>query len=166
MADEVDTTQEVDETQESATDDALSPEDAKKLIKELRKEAASRRIKGKESEEKAAKWEEYVQSQKTELEKLQEENKLLRDTAEADKVEKLRNRIIAEFKLDPSDAEFLTGSEKEMKALAAKLAEKAGQGQTTTTDFYAGQRGGNVSPKADNLNDWFTQQWFAVEGKK
>ncbi len=162
---EENTTQEVDETQQEAVDKALSLEDALKVIKDLRREAAGRRVKGKELEEKASKWEEYVASQKTELEKLQEENALLKTTAEATKVEALRARIIAEFKLDPSDAEFLKGSETEMKALAAKLAEKAKNGASTTTDFYAGQRGGQVAPAAENLNDWFTKMWNDVEGK-
>ncbi len=163
---EENTTQEVDETQQAQIDNALSLEDAQKVIKDLRREAAGRRVKGKELEEKANKWEEHVQSQKTELEKLTEENALLKQSLEVEKVEKLRASILAEYKLDASDAEFLKGSEAEMKALAAKLAEKAKNGATTTTDFYAGQRGGQVAPAAENLNDWFNQMWHDVEGKK
>ena len=57
---------------ESKGSSITSLEDALKVINDLRAENAAKRIKTKEVEEKATKWEEYVQSQKTELERLTE----------------------------------------------------------------------------------------------
>ena len=155
---------ETTETDEDTVDvSTLSHEDALKALKKARNEAASRRIKNKEAEEKAAKWEEHVKSQMTELERVSAENADLKSKLATKEVETLRNKIVAEAGIDPELAVFLTGTEKEMKAQAAKLAEKAGKANGTAPDFYAGQRGNKVTPKAETLNDVFAQMWKEVD---
>lgn len=161
MSEEIIDTQAVVESPEENEEDVsqLSHEDALKALKKARNEAASRRIKGKELEEKAAKWEEHVKSQMSELELAKAENEELKSKLGAKTVESLRIKVATEAGLDLELAEFLTGSEKEMKAQAAKLLEKGGKAKGNIPDFYAGQRGGKVNPKAETLNEYFAQMW-------
>lgn len=151
------------ETPEGENESTITTlEEALKELKKVRTEAASRRVKGKEAEEKAKLWEDHVNSQKSELERLTDENTKLRKDVDDEKVKTLKATIVAEFGLSKEDAELLTGSEKEMKALAARLANASGNAGGKP-DFYAGQRGKGPAPKPANLNEWFNQLWKETE---
>lgn len=172
-AEEVEETQAADTTETEPTEpteksDETSGidnlEDAKKVIEKLRKEAASRRIKGKELEEKAQKWQEYVDSQKTELERALEKAATLEKQLESEKVERMRAKIVAETGLDPDLSELLVGSEKEMRKRAEQLVEKLGN-KRANSDFYAGQRGRKAAPKAQTFNDFMMQLWKEADTK-
>jgi len=139
-------------------------EEALKYIKRLRNEARNRRLKNKELEAMAQKWKEYEDSQKTELQRLQETAAELQNALEAERVERLRKEIVIETGLDPELAELLVGSEKEMRTTAKKLVEKTGANRKNS-DFYAGQRGQKVTPKATSFNDFMMQMWNEVESK-
>ena len=162
---EQDGTPEVTETApvvEEKSSTITSLDDALKVINKLNNENASRRIKAKEIEDKAKKWEEYVESQKTELEKLTESNATLAKENEALKVGSLRERIAQEEKVPADLMEFLSGDDEQtLRAAAKKLASVKPPGtQTTAVDFYAGQRGIPVAaPNKEGLNEFFTRLW-------
>src|SRR5690554_2321244 len=82
-------------------------EEALKYIKRLRNEARNRRLKNKELEAMAQKWKEYEDSQKTELQRLQETAAELQKALEAERVERLRKEIVIKTGLDPELAELL-----------------------------------------------------------
>lgn len=130
----------------------LSHEDALKELAKVRAEAADRRIKNRELEEKAKKWSEYEESQKTELQKLQE--------AVADRDRKLaekeldvtRARIAKEYQVDDEDLDLLIGDEDSMKRLAAKLGKKDAKDEPKRpVDLLAGNRGTPVG-KGSSFN--------------
>lgn len=158
-------TEEVLETKsdETADDPGIDNlEDALKELKKVRGEAARRRVQNKETEEKAAKWEEHVRNQKTDLEKLTEDNSSLKDENTSLKRENLRNKVALETGLDKDLIEFLTGeTEDEMKAKAAILIEKSGKATgKPQVDLFAGQRGnpvGKGSPQT--FNDVLLDLW-------
>lgn len=152
MSEETQETQEVVET----TDDGLSLEDALKELSKVRKEAAARRVKSREIEEKASKWEDYVASQKTELEKLADEKVSLLSDNEKLKKELVREKVGRTLK-DPEDFEFLVGdTEEELKAKAEKLNSRAGK----RTNTFAGERGSPVGQtQAPSTQDWFASMW-------
>jgi superfamily I DNA/RNA helicase len=153
----------------AAPDDSASTigtlDDALKVITQLRNENASKRVKSKELEEKAQKWEEYVQSQKTELERLTESKTALEKENATLKLSQVRDRVAAEEKVPPELVEFVTGAdEQEMRDKAKKLAGVAPTGSTTTavtktTDFFAGRRGAPVAESAEGLNSFFEKLW-------
>lgn len=146
----------------SSTIDNL--EDALKELEKARREAASRRVKNKEVEEKARQWEEHVQSQKTDLEKLTEQVSVLRTDNEKLRFEQLREKVARDSKLDPEDFEFLIGNtEEELKAKAEKLNSRRGKSQT---DFYAGQRGTPVTAtKEETVDEWFAKEWKKADSR-
>ena len=148
------TTSEVQPT--SSTIDNL--EDALKELDKVRREAAGRRVKNKEAEEKAKLWEEHVQAQKTDLEKLTENVSALQSENARLKHEQLREKVARDSKLDPEDFEFLIGdTEDELKAKAEKLNSRRGK---QTADFYAGQRGTRVdATKEETADEWFMKEW-------
>lgn len=128
-----------------------SLEDALKVIDQLRDENAAKRVTSKaklaEMEEKAAKWQEHLDSQKTEMQLLQERNaKLEADLAEKSKAQ-LQRDIAKSVGLDDELAEFITGSdEAEMRAKATKLAGRVPMA-APVLDLKGGERGGPVVPK-------------------
>lgn len=147
---------------EGKTSSITSLDDALKVIEDLRSENAAKRVKAKEVEEKAAKWEEYVQSQKTELERLTESKTALEKQLAELQANQLRDLIAKEVGVPEELIEFLTGSDEQtLRANAKKLASVKPQGSTTTakTDFFAGQRGTPVSAKPEGLNEFFKQMW-------
>lgn len=159
-AQEAEVTEVVEEDKQESTITSL--EEALKELKKVRTEAASRRVKNKEAEEKAAKWEEYVNSQKTELQRLADEKATLAEELKTERFERQKAQIVAEFRLSEEDAALLKGDVKEMKALAARLANAAGNAGGKP-DFYAGQRGKGPEPKPANLNEWFSNLWKETE---
>lgn len=149
-------TQETAETEETPAEESLSLDDALKELAKVRKEAAARRVKSRENEEKAAKWEDYVASQKTELEKLTDEKVSLLSENDNLKKELIRERIGRSLK-DPEDFEFLVGdTEEELKAKAEKLNSRAGKRANT----FAGERGAPVGATQEKTTqEWFQSMW-------
>jgi tRNA/tmRNA/rRNA uracil-C5-methylase (TrmA/RlmC/RlmD family) len=133
----------------------LSYEDLQNELKKVRAEAASRRIANRELEEKAKRWEEYEESQKTELQKLQEA------LAERDKalanlsLEKEKQSLIKEFGLEDDDIDLLTGADVDTnRKIAEKLKAKAEKFNKNTSssrpaDLLAGNRGTPVGSAND-----------------
>lgn len=155
---------EVQETEETTETGITTLEDALKALEKVRKEAGSRRIKNKELEEKAAKYDEFVQSQKTELERLTEgKSKAEAEVAEL-RERNLRNEVVLKTDLDPELAGLLHGTLDEMEATAKLLVAKGGKRDPGTpkqgvTDFFAGQRGKRVAPAAETLDEYFIKMW-------
>jgi hypothetical protein len=137
-------------TENNPTDTVVEPkklsyEELEAELKSVRSEAASRRIANRELEAKAKQWEEYEDSQKTELQKLQD------DLAKRDvelseyRLGKLKHSVVKEFGLDSEDEELLTGSdEATIRKQAEKLKARLGKVTETTSrpaDLLAGSRG-------------------------
>lgn len=143
-------------------------DDALKVIESLRKENAAKRVKTKDVEDKAKRWEEYVESQKTEMEKLTESNATLSKENDDLKFSITRDKIAREEGVPEDLLEFLVGTdENTLRAKAKKLAASAGSKDSGEgkQDFFAGQRGKPVTPVTEGLNDWFTQMWRDVDAK-
>lgn len=125
-------------------------EDALKVINQLRDENAAKRVANKakdtEMEEKAAKWQAHLDSQKTELQLLQERNVKLEETLAEKTRLQLQRDVAKSVGLDEDLVEFITGSdETEMRAKAEKLAGRVPM--APPLDLKAGERGGPVVPK-------------------
>jgi hypothetical protein len=153
---------------ESKGSSITSLDDALKVINDLRAENAAKRVKAKEVEEKAAKWEEYVQSQKTELERLTESKTALEKQLADLQANQLRDLIAKEVGVPEELIEFLTGADEQTLRANAKKLASVKQGSETTagkgkTDFFAGQRGTPVSKPAEGLNEFFKQMWKESE---
>src|SRR5690606_3995938 len=118
------------------------PEILKREIAKLRRENAAKRTKNREVEEAAKKWQEYVDSQKTEMEKLQDQLSALREENLRFKLEREQNRLAREYGVDPDLVEFIVGADlDEMEEKAKKLAAKSAQNKkpsTTANDLRAG----------------------------
>lgn len=123
------------------------PESLKREIKKLRRENAAKRTKAKEVEEAAQKWQQHVDSQKTELEKITEENSSLKQENRKLMVQLAQRDLAAEFDLDPDLAEFIVGEDlDEMREKAQKLAEKAANKKKSTVPTADTLRAGKTSP--------------------
>jgi len=138
------------------------PEILKREIAKLRRENAAKRTKNREVEEAAKKWQEYVDSQKTEMEKLQDQLSALREENLRFKLEREQNRLAREYGVDPDLVEFIVGADlDEMEEKAKKLAAKSAQNKkpsTTANDLRAG-RGNAAKPTsgASWLRELFEQ---------
>lgn len=131
----------------------LSHEDALKELAKVRSEAADRRIKNRELEEKARKWQEYEESQKTELQKLQD-SVAERDKRLAEKDQDiLRSKIAREHNVADEDLDLLVGDEANMKRLAERLGKPQGNdAPKRPVDLLAGNRGTAVNGKTTGFN--------------
>lgn len=131
----------------------LSHEDALKELSKVRAEAAARRVANKELEAKAKKWEEFEESQKTELQKLQDAV-AERDKRLADKeLEVTRSNIAREFNVADEDVDLLVGDEANMKRLAERLGKPKETGTPNRpVDLLAGNRGTAVTGKSSNFS--------------
>lgn len=131
----------------------LSYEQMEAELKKVRNEAASRRIALREQEEAAKKWKEYEESQKTELQKLQE-SVAERDKRLAEKDQAiLRSKIAREFNVVDEDLDLLVGDEENMKRLAAKIGKpKDSEAPRRPVDLLAGNRGTAVNGKTSGFN--------------
>jgi seryl-tRNA synthetase len=135
----------------------LSYEELQAEVKRVRQEAAARRVANRELEEKAKKWSEYEESQKSELQKLQdqlaERDKAINDA----KLEAKRALIAKEFNVADEDLDLLVGDEDNMKRLAARLGKKeegTGTG-TPPSNLLAGNRGKPVGAGSNfSVDDW------------
>lgn len=130
----------------------LTHEQALAELSKVRKEAADRRIKLRDAEDKAKKWSEYEESQKTELQKLQEA------VAERDKriaereLEVTRAKIAREFNVADEDLDLLVGDEDSMKRLASRLGSKEGNKTPSPADLMAGKRGAPIGGTSNTFS--------------
>lgn len=131
----------------------LSHEDALKELSKVRAEAAARRVANKELEQAAQKWKEYEESQKTELQKLQDAV-AERDKRIAEKeLEVTRSNIAREYNVADEDVDLLVGDEANMKRLAERLGKTKETGTTNRpVDLLAGNRGNAVTGKSTAFN--------------
>jgi len=138
---------------EPTTTSTLSHEDALKELAKVRAEAADRRIKNRELEDKAKKWQEYEESQKTELQKLQDAV-AERDKRLADKeLEVTRSKIAREFNVADEDLDLLVGDEANMKRLAERIGKpKDSEAPKRPVDLLAGNRGTSVTGKTSSFS--------------
>lgn len=126
--------------------EAADKEDLLKEVQKLRRENAKRRTDSKKVEEAAKKWQEHVDSQKTELERLADRNKELETAHEAFQREKLQAKIAKEQGVDPDLADLIVGAdEDEMVEKAKRLAEKTSPKKVTATDLHAGKTAGKTA---------------------
>lgn len=131
----------VENPTEEQTQSTLTHEQALAELAKVRKEAADRRIKLRDAEDKAKKWEEFEESQKSELQKLQEAvAERDRKLAEKD-LEVTRAKIAKEFNVADEDLDLLVGDEENMKRLAGRLGKPAGGENPKPADLLAGNRG-------------------------
>ena len=148
---EVPTGEPTETNQDSENTETLTPEQLRAELSKVRKEAADRRIKLREAEDKAKKWSEYEESQKTELQKLQEA------VAERDKKlaekdnEVLRAKIARENNVSDEDLDLLVGDEENMKRLAKRLGKPQGS-SNNPADLLAGNRGTPVGSKGNTFS--------------
>lgn len=114
----------------------LSPEDMKAEIKKLREENAKRRVESKELQARAQKWDEYEQSQKTELEKAQDERLKLEQELAQTKIENTQLSLAAAYGIKADDINLLgTGTAEEMETRAKRIQE-----------LYAGAQAAQQTP--------------------
>lgn len=159
-------TEEVQETEVAPQVDADASEstidnldDARKEIQKLRREAANKRVKNKELEEKASNWQKHLDSQKTEMEKLIDRANAAEGEAKKAQRETAVAKMIVKYQIPEEFQEFLVGeNEEELKAKAEKLASLKPKG-TGKPDFFAGQRGEAVKTQPKDYNDWF-KEWY------
>lgn len=134
----------------------LTYDELKAELAKVRNEAAQRRISNRELEEKAKQWEEYENSQKTELQKLQDQLAERDQKLAGYQVNDLRSSVAKEFGLDSEDAELLTGSdEATIRKQAEKLKARLGAVTTGTprpADLLAGNRGTPIGGAGSNVN--------------
>lgn len=148
-------------TEENNESKELTPDELKAELKRVRAEAASRRIANRELEEKAKKWEEYQESQKTELEKLQGQLAERDQKLTAYELKEAKLGLIDEFKLEKDDLDLLTGSDEAsnrkiaetLKARYDKLAGNKNDERRNPADLLAGSRGNPVGSTGNDFND-------------
>ena len=141
-----DAPQEGNEQQQESGSNAFGLPDDHPVLKELakvRREAAESRVKKKDLEDKAQKWEQHMDSQKTELEKLQDANKTLSEALRVSKLEATASALVQEYGLPTSYAAAIQGnSEEEMRNIAEVLKSGLPAAQETqqqqSTDLHGG----------------------------
>jgi hypothetical protein len=140
------------ENDDSKSTSTLSHEDALKELAKVRAEAADRRIKNRELESQAQKWREHEESQKTELQKLQD-SVAERDKRLAEKeLEVTRARIARQFNVADDDLDLLVGDEESMKRLAERIGKQESNAPKRPVDLLAGNRGTSVTGKTSAFN--------------
>ena len=137
-----------------------SAEELVSIIETLRKENASRRVKSKEQEEQAAKWREYEESQKTEMQKQQEHLQRLQE--ERDSLEANYNAAMLcnSYGLDVANADLLgTGSMEEMEERAKRLAELSKPTASVPSQRPVDMRTGGGQPTAVEDSTAYPAHW-------
>jgi hypothetical protein len=154
---------------EGATDDknaklkGLPVEELVNHILELRQENAKHRTEKSAVSKELEEFTKWKDSQKSELEKLQEENATLKKDLGTTKKEKAQAKVGKAAGLDPDLYEFIKGSsDDEMLASAQKLAEKypATGGKATPSNvasLLAGNRGVPLSEGKIDANELANQ---------
>lgn len=149
---EVPTGESTENTQETENHDNLSPEQLRAELSKVRKEAAARRVSERELKAQADKWKEYEESQKSELQKLQDA------VAERDKklaereADVLRAKIARKHNVSDDDLDLLVGDEANMERLAKRLGKSEEQGNRSPADLLAGNRGTPVGSKGNTFS--------------
>lgn len=130
------------------------PEVLRREIAKLRKENAAKRTKNKEIEEAAKKWQEHLDSQKSEMEKLQDQlNALTAENKKLALAQKQRD-LAKEYGVDPDLEEFIVGDDlDEMTEKAKKLAAKSKKKPPDATDMRAGR----ASPPPQSTTNWLKE---------
>lgn len=131
---------------DALTTSTLSHEDALKELSKVRAEAAAKRVKNKELEEAAKKWSDYEESQKTELQKLQDDVAKRDAIIAAKELEVTKANIAKQFNVEDDDLDLLVGDEDNMKRLAERLGKKE-ENKTSPLDLLAGNRGNALGTK-------------------
>jgi len=135
------------------------PKLARKEIEKVRREAANWRAKVRDLEPLAQKWTEKVDSEKTELQKLQERAAELEAENQELSLKSLRQQIAAEAGLPSDFLPLLNGTPEEMTATAQTLAEKyASTGTSSNSVGYtrpkpALQVGSAAADQAPSMDD-------------
>lgn len=145
----------VNESNEST----LTLEQAHAELKKVRQEAASRRIELKAFKDKADQWDQYTESQKTELQKLQDQLADKDKAIAAKELEVTRANIAKEFNVEDDDLDLLVGDEENMKRLARRLGKSETPGTATPkspADLFGGNRGKPVGDSGGtfSMNDF------------
>lgn len=148
---DVPTGESTETTQDNENHDNLTPEQLRAELTKVRKEAAARRVSERELKAQADKWKAYEESQKTELQKLQDAvAERDRKLAEA-QTETLRAKIARENNVADEDLDLLVGDEENMVRLAKRLG-KSDQGSQNPADLLAGNRGTPVGSKGTTFS--------------
>lgn len=131
----------------------MSYEDLEKELSKVRNESASRRVELRDYKQKADEWDKYQESQKTELQKLQEQLAEREKALASKDVDILRAKIASQYNVAEEDYDLLTGDEENMKRLAAKLGKEKG---TTSSNgpstLLAGNRGKPLGNEGNNFS--------------
>jgi hypothetical protein len=134
----------------------LSYDEMEAELRKVRNEAAQRRISNRELEERAQKWQEYEESQKTELQKLQDALAEREQKLSAYQLKETKLDVAKEFGLDSEDAELLTGSdEATIRKQAEKLKARLGTVKNDAprpADLLAGNRGAPIGGAGSNVD--------------
>jgi DNA-binding protein H-NS len=153
----------VEVTEEPSTIDNLA--DALREVGKLRKENAAKRVKANEVEEAAKKWQEHVEKQKTDLERLSSEVSVTKSAADKLKEENTRLRVMRKHSISDEFEGLFTGSEEDMEKTASLLS-KAGNGSAPAkTDFFAGRRGDAVGANAEKTTQDVWSEWWNSQEK-
>lgn len=143
---------ETPEAKPEGSSSTLTHEEALAELKKVRAEAASRRVALREQEEAAKKWAEYQESQKSELQKLQDAL-AAKDKAIADKeLEVSRSKIARQYNVADEDLDLLVGDEANMKRLAERLGKKEEKGNPRPSDLLAGNRGKPIGDSGNTFS--------------
>jgi chromosome segregation ATPase len=159
-----DVNSEVETPEETSTIDNLA--DALREVGKLRKENAAKRVKANEVEEAARKWQEHVEKQKTDLERLSSEVSTTKSEADKLKEENTRLRVMRKHSIPDEFEGLFTGSEEDMEKTASLLSKAGGTaaGSTGSTDYFAGRRGSSVGPEKTTQDVW-SEWWNSQEMK-
>lgn len=144
------------ETQETHLENetTLTLEQAQAELKKVRQEAASRRIELKEFKQKAEEWDKYQESQKTELQKLQDQLAEKDKAISAKELEVTRAKIAKQYNVEDDDLDLLVGDEENMKRLASRLGKPEGNSteERKPAELFAGNRGKPVGTSANTFS--------------
>ena len=146
--------------------DEASPEDLKQIIKDLRRENASKRVVNKENDAKLAEFDEWKRQQMTEVERLKADA----DEARKEVVSTWQEYYVNKYNVPEARREFVRGStkdeiEKAAKALGDSKEEKkesdSGNSDTssdkkTFPDLFPGSRGKPVGSESAGAVDFDT----------
>ena len=163
---EDDTDSEEDEPDDDAdTDSKLTREQAIKLLKKTRKEAAQKRILTRDQKKELDDFKKWRDSQKSEVDKLKEENRALKAAQRASDFEKAQRKAARSAKLPVEFADRLKGDSPEelledAKELAKVLGRPSKSTRTTASGMFAGNRGAAVGQNVvDDEQAWFMDAW-------
>lgn len=141
---------------EAESHEGLSREQLLEELSKVRKEAAARRIENKNLKSDSDKWKQYEESQKTEMQKLQD-SIAERDKALSDyKVKDLKLSVAREVGLDSDDIDLIGGTDEEtIRASAQKLKERLTPKQdgTKPVELLGGNRGKPIGSNATQSID-------------